>query len=288
MLSIRKKGIILVIIVLLTLAGIVFTPIMSIVKNTIRIVYVNKVMSLNSSKFKGIPIITYHCIDNNIVGDKNMFVSPKQFEQQMKYLHDSGFTPITFKQLDAVSSIKKPLIITFDDGYEDNYLNAYPILKKYNFKATIFLISNAIGHERYLKINEIDQMKDLIDFQSHTVHHWNLTKLPKASVEKEIIDSKTDLEKLLNKRVFVLSYPYSAYNKNIISITKKYYKYGITMSNYKIYEYPGTYEIKRIEIENGIDIETFGKLIKSNQPKLLTHKPSRVFIFSNTRFPSCA
>lgn len=263
MLSVRRRKIVLIIAFLLTLASIVIIPNKTFVKNKIRIVYVKIVMRLNSGKFKGIPIIDYHCIDNNIFGDKSMFVSPNQFEQQMKYLHDSGFTPITFEQLDTVSCIKKPLIITFDDGYEDNYQNAYPILKKYNFKATIFLISNAIGHKRYLNGDEINLMKDSIDFESHTVNHRYLTKLSKESIESEVGDSKSALEKLLNKHVFVLAYPYGAYNMDIITLVKKYYKYGITTSNSKVYEYPGNYEIKRIGIEKDIDIETFAKLIES-------------------------
>jgi peptidoglycan/xylan/chitin deacetylase (PgdA/CDA1 family) len=257
----RYKVLIIIIIVIAALAGIVLSPARLFVKNKVVIVYLKKIMSLNSGSLKGVPIIAYHCIDNNISGPKDMFISIKQFDEQMKCLHDTGFTPITFDQLDTVQNINKPIIITFDDGYEDNYKNAYPILKEYGFKATIFLITGAIGHKGYLNFDEINKMRDLIDFESHTIHHNNLTKMPIASAESELKDSRTALESQLNKNVTVLAYPFGAYNKEIICMAKKYYKYCVVTSDYKVYIPPGKYEIKRMQIFNDTDIETFTELI---------------------------
>jgi peptidoglycan/xylan/chitin deacetylase (PgdA/CDA1 family) len=237
------------------------TPAGTLAENKIIKMYLGQVMDLNSGKVKDIPIIAYHCINNDISGYKDMFVSVKQFECQMKYLHDSEFTPVTFSQLDNLSGIKKPIIITFDDGYEDNYFNAYPILKEYGFKATIFLITNAIGHKGYLNNEEISRMNNLIDFESHSIHHGNLTKMPMTSVENEIKDSKAELDKLLNKDVTVLAYPYGTYNAKIITIAKKYYEYCVATSNYKIYVHPGTYEIKRMQITKDTDIKMFAGLV---------------------------
>jgi peptidoglycan/xylan/chitin deacetylase (PgdA/CDA1 family) len=255
----KKKTIIILIILIISIF--VLTPAGTLVKNKIVTIYLVQIMDLNSGKVKDIPIIAYHCINNKISGYKDMYVSVMQFQSEMKYLHDSGFTPVTFGQLDDLTGIKKPIIITFDDGYEDNYVNAYPILNKYGIKATIFLITDAIGHKGYLKKDEISRMNDLIDFQSHTVHHGNLTKMSMKSIENEIMDSKAELEKLLNKDVTVLAYPNGAYNAKIIAIAKQYYECCIATSNYRICVPPGTYEIKRMQITRDTDIKMFARLV---------------------------
>jgi peptidoglycan/xylan/chitin deacetylase (PgdA/CDA1 family) len=124
--------------------------------------------------------------------------------------------------------------ITFDDGYENIYHHAYPILKEYGFSATIFLITDFVGKEnswdvnmgwrrfRHLSWEEIHEMKgNGITFGSHTVTHRDLTKLPLDEVKMELSESKRILEEKIGKEVRYLSYPFGRYTDEIQEIAKE-------------------------------------------------------------------
>ena len=162
---------------------------------------------------KSIPVLSYHSINDKVSGSADMYVSPETFEKQIKEIKTRGYTPITFNDIRNVETIDKPIIITFDDGYEDNYSNAYPILKKYGVRATIFLVANYIGKPNYLSISQITKMQDIIDFQSHTLSHHRLTEMDFKKMEYELSQSKQRLEALLGKDINVIAYPYGDYDK---------------------------------------------------------------------------
>ena len=95
-------------------------------------------------------VLNYHKVDNTFI---SLAVRPDDFDKQMQYLSDNGYNTITPDELyDSLAGNKElpenPVLITFDDGYEDNYTNAYPILKKYGFKGTIFVISSFLGKNK--------------------------------------------------------------------------------------------------------------------------------------------
>lgn len=209
---------------------------------------------------KTIPVLTYHCIDDKPWSIKSLFVSVKDFDRQMKYLRDNNYTPIDFGQLKDAQNINKPVIITFDDGYEDNYTKAYPILKKYNMKATIFVISGYINKKWYLKASQIKKMTDLVDFQDHTFDHPHLKSISSKRIEYEMIKSKKAIEKITGKAVCCLSYPYGEYDKRVLSIAQRHFTYGVTTKFGFFYktEQKNEYQIKRIDVK----MNDFIRLIK--------------------------
>ena len=91
-----------------------------------------------------IPVLMYHSISDD---KSNLSVSVNNFERQIQYFYTSGFRTVQFNSVNK--KIKKPLIITFDDGYKDNLINALPILKKYNFTSICFVVSDHIGTVSY-------------------------------------------------------------------------------------------------------------------------------------------
>lgn len=212
-----------------------------------------------SNKGKEIPVLYYHAVDDNIWGNEELFVSPVEFEKQMKYLKQNSYNVITFDELDNVKNIENPVIITLDDGYEDNYTYAYPILKKYNFKATIFLITDAVDKDKFLKINQIKEMRDILNFQSHTITHPILTKIKEKELEYELKTSKEKLEALTGEKVNGLAYPEGYYNQKVIDKASKYYKYAVISGGGMHYENDGNYEIRRIYIPRELNIEGFKK-----------------------------
>jgi peptidoglycan/xylan/chitin deacetylase (PgdA/CDA1 family) len=164
-----------------------------------------------------------------MVGDLNisLCISAASFDQQMKYIFDNGYTTITPDQL--MENMKygkplpeKPIMITFDDGYLDNYKTAYPILKKYGQKAVFFLITANIGTDhRFMNWQQAKEMSDNgMIMQSHTVNHVNLTKLSTEAARQELADSKRIIEEELGKPVRYLAYPEGSVNKATSRLAK--------------------------------------------------------------------
>jgi peptidoglycan/xylan/chitin deacetylase (PgdA/CDA1 family) len=186
---------------------------------------------------KGFPILLYHKIDRRMEWG-GTWNTPRQFEKQLKSIKDEGYSVVPLEDLVEtqlpITNHKLPISITFDDGYENIYHYAYPILKEYGLTATVFLITGFVGKEnswdvnmgwrrfRHLSWEEIHEMKgDGITFGSHTVTHRDLTKLPIDEVRMELSESKRFLEEKIGEEVRYLSYPFGRYTDEIQEIAKE-------------------------------------------------------------------
>ncbi|MDU2066253.1 MAG: polysaccharide deacetylase family protein [Sporomusaceae bacterium] len=166
-----------------------------------------------------VPVLNYHKVDDMPIA---LSVAPQDFEEQIAYLAQHGFHSITPKQL--YRALKKgealpenPVLITFDDGYLDNYENAYPILKKYGFTATFFVITDFIGKDpRFMNWDQIRQMQqDGFIIGSHTVNHVPLTDLPPEGVMAELTQSRDKIYAETGQMPRYLAYPTGAYNDTV-------------------------------------------------------------------------
>jgi peptidoglycan/xylan/chitin deacetylase (PgdA/CDA1 family) len=176
-----------------------------------------------------VPILMYHYIRPDPGPDdpigQGLSVSPELFAEHLAFLAAGGYTPITMADLAHIWEGRKPLpprpiVLTFDDGYRDIYTNAWPLLREYGFPATVYLITSVIDHPEYLTREMILEMaaSGLVDFGSHTVHHPNLTALPDADAEVEIVESKRVLEELLGHPVRTFCYPTGAYGDREVAL----------------------------------------------------------------------
>lgn len=213
------------------------------------------------SKSNKLIVLMYHHIDDMNFSDRYYYVKTSSFFNQMKYLYESGYTLLTFDNIEDYEKYKNPIVITFDDGYEDNYLNAYPILKHFNLKATIFLIAQFIDKPTYLKTDNIKEMRDVISFQSHTNCHPNLKTIDKDSVEKECFESRQIIENFTSEKVVAIAYPYGMYNPEIVDTVKKYYSYGITGDNGYFKLIDDRYKIKRVAVTFADTLNDFIKKV---------------------------
>ena len=194
---------------------------------------------------KQIPVIMYHGVSDTTWGLEGLFMKVNDFENQMKYLHDNGFETIFIEDIEKDYTGKKVVALTFDDGYIDFYTNVLPIIKKYNIKTNLYIITNTTSGGKYVNEEQIKELSNsgLVSIGSHTVSHNALAKLTAEQIETELKDSKNYLENLLGKEIKTISYPTGSYNSTVLSTAGKYYKYGITsiegtqnMSNFSKYK----------------------------------------------------
>jgi len=170
----------------------------------------------------GVPVLNYHQINDR--DENSLTIHTSQFEAEMKYLADNGYHTITPAELlsawdEGTPLPEKPVIITFDDGYVDNYKNAYPILQKYGLKGTIFIVSDYIGtYPNYLTWAMTEEMQNsgLIDIESHTLSHAQLDQLAtREELDSQLKDSKQAIDWRLKKDVRFIAYPCGAFNSEI-------------------------------------------------------------------------
>lgn len=169
----------------------------------------------------GIPILMYHKIRDGLGARHAYFethTSPLLFESQMQYLSSHGYHTISLNQAidtNSTSVPSKAVVITFDDGYRDFYTEAFPILHRYGFSATVFLISGFVGpnpgiagQTEYMSWNEVrEAYAQGITFGSHTITHPHLETLTSKEIDRELDISKRTIENELGTRVYSFSYP---------------------------------------------------------------------------------
>jgi len=203
-------------------------------------------------------ILLYHNIDSS---------SKHNFEKQMQFIKEHMQTISLNELIDCLVKKKlfppKSIVITLDDGYENFYHYAYPILKKYQFPATIFLVTGYIDtaknfwwdNSSILSWSQIKEMaKNNIDFGSHSINHYNLTTLSDKDIEKELKSSKEKIEQELNKPVRGFCYPFGKkehYNQKIKELViKAGYQYAVTAEFGHINQSSDLFLLKRVHVGN--------------------------------------
>lgn len=217
----------------------------------------------------GVPVYMYHSIIEKPFGsDEGLFVKPNDFEEQVKFIGENGFTSIFDYDLPNSSKFIKPIVITFDDGYEDNYTYAFPILKKYNIKATIFVISGSIGKPKYLTAKQIKEMSDsgLVNIESHTESHIDLSSCTEEKIDSEFSSSNQTLESITDKKVKTVAYPYGKRNRTVIKEASKFYSLAFITFGSKNYKTSLKYETPRAGIFRNTGLNEF---------KTITYERSR-------------
>ncbi len=210
-----------------------------------------------------IPILLYHSVIPKLEEEhsRSMFVSEVNFEKDLKYLKKNGYETISLEQMEdyylgeEIQLPKKPIVITFDDGYLNNYEYAYPLLKKYDTKAVIYLIGWSVGRDTFIDSDkEItphfnwEQAREmyesgLIQFGSHTFDLHNEQGLSygygkevgfglaimddesdeeyKTRVEEDLKKSKIMIEEEIGQEVTSIAYPYGEYNETLLDMLEE-------------------------------------------------------------------
>ncbi len=159
-----------------------------------------------------VPILLFHHIAVSPIGSR-YYVPPDTFDSELKLLHDWGYTTITTSMLvqaitEGASLPPHPLLLTFDDGNEDNYTNAFPIMKKYGFTGVLYVVVQYTDTPNYLTADQIREMADAgWEVGSHSETHRDLLAST-DSLRYEIVQSRTDLEDMLGVPILTFAYPF--------------------------------------------------------------------------------
>ncbi|WP_052045154.1 polysaccharide deacetylase family protein [Caloranaerobacter azorensis] len=244
----------------------------------------SKVVNTNKINFaEDVPVLMYHHllekkdIKGKFVNDSAV-IAVESFNQQMKILHEQGYTTITLDELEKylkgeILLPEKSILITFDDGYKSNYVYAYPLLKQYGFRATVFIITRYIPYHmtefnpeklQIISWQEIQRSRDVFEFASHThdlhrLNDKNISYVICKDKEEVFRDLKFSMEILDTK---YLAYPYGQYNEETLNILRKLgYTLAFTIKPGKVKPGDDLLQLKRIRINPNINIWRFKKII---------------------------
>jgi len=197
---------------------------------------------------------------------KDLSVTPENFEAQLAYLKENGYTTIHLRDLAYVLAgwrnlPPKPIIITFDDGYVDNYTNAFPLLKKYGFTATFSIVTDPFdfGDPRYMSWDNIIEMHAAgMEIGAHTKRHYDLRTNDMDLLVYEILGSKEAIEARINEPVRVFVYPsgkYTPLTEKVVASAN--YWVALTTAYGAEETFATRFELPRIRMRGTDTIKTF-------------------------------
>ena len=221
-----------------------------------------------------VPILMYHYIRfNPDPRDRLGFglsVTPPDFVAQMDWLAANGYHPITFRDLHGYLTGKtglpsRPVILTFDDGYEDFFTTALPVLISHDFKAVAYVVSGFIGQSGYMnaaQIREADRAD--IEIGSHTVDHADLTRQSLDGLRYQIISSKRSLEQLLGHEVLSFCYPSGKFSPYVVSVVQEAGYWNATTTRYGfVSTMDGRFLWGRVRISGGESLSDFAADVRA-------------------------
>lgn len=227
-----------------------------------------------SYKVVGVPVLNYHQVNDKYVTP--LTIPTKTFREQMDYLASHGFHTISMDQLYAYLTEEaelpdKPVVITFDDGYIDNYENVLPILKQHGFTATLFMIGDDINKSpRFVTADQLRAM-DANGFivEGHTYTHRRLPDIPEGELYSELVKGKQAVEAVVGHSVDYLAYP-GGYNNEAVrnAAQAANYKMAFTVAPGNVQPGDDLYKLNRLAIfEN--DVTYYSFLIRLHYPAVV-------------------
>ncbi|MBI1968611.1 polysaccharide deacetylase family protein [Candidatus Woesearchaeota archaeon] len=228
-------------------------------------------------QYKDVPILMYHDISNH---DSPWCVSPESFAEQMQFLHAQGYKAISLEELkkgleEGEVTEEKLVIITFDDGRLGVYTHAFPVLQKYGFSATLYIVpqwineTKAPSSESYSQFLTWEQVGELskrgFSIGSHTQSHQNLAALDEKMILSELEAADRLIEQKTGTKVQHFSYPYGKYTEKALEVVKQRYQTAVTVQK-GFSRQPGAYA--RQWVLRNTFFETFQKLLQQQKISL--------------------
>ncbi|MEO5930289.1 MAG: polysaccharide deacetylase family protein [Candidatus Kapaibacterium sp.] len=230
-----------------------------------------------------VPVLMYHRVVGSSAeaGHHGIYVTEDNFERQLRYLKRKGYAVITLREFMDLplkrAALGRYAILTFDDGYEDNFTRAFPLLRKYGFKAVVFMVTDCAvnqwdcdqpGEPRVplLNLRQIRQMRSYgIEFGAHTLYHLRLTELETEDAVREIEGSRARLAEMVGEDILSFCYPYGALNEHVkLLVQQAGYRFGVASNSGPVAIRRDPFEIRRIQVFPGTGMRSFRRKVKGN------------------------
>ncbi|OXM86705.1 polysaccharide deacetylase [Paenibacillus rigui] len=181
-----------------------------------------------------IPVLNYHSITTDPGNPAT--ITPEKFAEQMHYLKEHGYTTLSLQQFTDVLEGKqptpaKPVLLTFDDGYADNYEHALPLFKELDFHAVLFISPDTVEDGYFLNWEQIKEMHQAgWDIQPHGMTHPHLPRLKAADQAYQIVEARKQIEEQLGTAADIYCYPYGEWNAATLRVLREHqFRYAFTI-----------------------------------------------------------
>ena len=221
-----------------------------------------------------VPILMYHHIADPPPGTdairQDLSVSPASFEQQLRYLREQGYESITLNELALHLTVgqelpPKPIILTFDDGYRDAYVHAFPLLQRYGYQGTFFLISAPIdeGDPDYLSWAQVQVMhRGGMKFEPHSYNHPDLRNRGFKFVVFQILAPKEAIEARTGETCRFFAYPSGRYDQFVIDVLRSAHFWGaVLVEQGATHTTDDLFTLRRVRVHGGDDLATFARIL---------------------------
>lgn len=232
-----------------------------------------------------VPILMYHHVgDLPPTADRSTLrytVSTSDFAAQMKWLRDHDYHALTTDQLadhleTGAALAERPVIITFDDGWHDQYVNAFPALKTNGLIATFYIYTNGIGAGGYISEEQLKEMAAAgMRIESHTIGHPSLSRIKPEDARREIEYPKAEISRRMGAPVTSFAYPYGDFNEDIVAMVRRAgYRTAVSTENGLTQRRDQLLFLRRVLVTYGDDLETFRRVLTEEPGPELNH-PAR-------------
>ncbi|MBV9278395.1 MAG: polysaccharide deacetylase family protein [Candidatus Eremiobacteraeota bacterium] len=218
------------------------------------------------------PILMYHRVDRSSPGDqtsRDLTVTPAQLEAQLLYLKAHGIAAISMADLEDRLAHRRPLdhavILTFDDGYADQYWYAVPLLRKFHDDATFYVITGELGKARHFTWRQLHSMaRDHLDIAAHGVRHDDLSLMSRQQQRYQIVQSISTLRNALHAPVDSYAYPSGRFNLATLAIVRaEGIPLAVTTDATNVIPPPNAFELPRIRVRGHWTLHDFLKALRN-------------------------
>ena len=237
---------------------------------------------MTPARISRVPVLMYHEIAGPEDSSSRLAVAPSAFADQLLYLRDEGWKTITAGSLsgnfsdDAGTLPERTVVLSFDDGYEDFYTQAMPLLSKYEFTATLFMTSGWVKEAKPAGPPMVSwaQLSDIaragIEVGAHSATHPQLDQLDGGRLTQELFDSKKELEDHLGVEVPGLAYPFG-YSSGVVRRMAREagYAYSYAVDNRTAAAGSDLFAIPRLTVKRSTTLAEFGRLVGGKDTRTL-------------------
>lgn len=225
---------------------------------------------------QGVPVLMYHGFAKPAEAASRFIMPVPQFARQMSWLKRLGYYALTVEeflrhQTEGTDLPSRSVVITIDDGYAEMYSSVYPILKRHGFPATVFIVTDKVGHQNdWATIPELrgrpllswepicEMSQNGMQFGAHSRTHPNLVELSREQMREEIAGSKADLENFLSQPIIAFAYPFGEFNDPVQSLTQESgFQIGFSASSGLNINATPPFALHRIEIQGTFSLYRF-------------------------------